>query len=108
MGSRDAPLLDAYSLTVSDVADRVGPSVAAVRVKSARRSGAGSGFLFTPDGFLLTNSHVVRAGQWAGLVPSSQLVASFSDGRSWPRAGSATIPTPTLRCSRSTACHAAP
>jgi S1-C subfamily serine protease len=81
MGSRDAPLLDAYSLTVSDVADRVGPSVAAVRVKSARRSGAGSGFLFTPDGFLLTNSHVVRAGQWAGLVPSSQLVASFSDGR---------------------------
>lgn len=81
MGSRDAPLLDAYSLTVSDVVDRVGPSVAAVRVKAGRRSGAGSGFLFTPDGYLLTNSHVVRAGQPAGRAPSSQLMASFGDGR---------------------------
>jgi S1-C subfamily serine protease len=81
MGSRDAPLLDAYSLTVSDVVDRVGPSVAAVRVKAGRRGGAGSGFLFTPDGYVLTNSHVVRSGRPARPEASAQLVASFADGR---------------------------
>jgi S1-C subfamily serine protease len=81
VGSRDAPLLDAYSITVSDVVERVGPSVAAVRVKAGRRGGAGSGFLFTPDGYLLTNSHVVRAGQPANALPTSQLIASFADGR---------------------------
>ncbi|MDB5873684.1 MAG: degQ [Ramlibacter sp.] len=82
MGSRDAHLLDAYSLTVSDVVDRAGPSVAAVRVEAGRRGGgAGSGFLFTPDGYLLTNSHVVRAGRRARLASSSKLVASFGDGR---------------------------
>jgi S1-C subfamily serine protease len=81
VGSRDTPLLDAYSLTVSDVVDRVGPSVAAVRVKAGRRSGAGSGFLFTPDGYLLTNSHVVRPGQPTDRAPPSQLVASVGDGR---------------------------
>jgi len=64
VGASDAFLLDAYSRTVSDVVDRVGPSVAAVQVGSdASRAGSGSGFLFTPDGYLLTNSHVVRAGQ---------------------------------------------
>ena len=64
MGASDALLLDAYSSTVSDVVDRVGPSVAAVRVNSGtNHAGGGSGFLFTPDGYLLTNSHVVRAGQ---------------------------------------------
>jgi S1-C subfamily serine protease len=83
MGSRDAPLLDAYSQTVADVVDRVGPGVAAVRVEGSRgqRSGSGSGFLFTPDGYLLTNSHVVRAGGRSRPAASTALIASFADGR---------------------------
>ena len=65
MGAPDQFLLDAYSQTVSGVVERVGPGVAAVRTlvgNDPARSGSGSGFLFTPDGYLLTNSHVVRGG----------------------------------------------
>ena len=65
MGAPDQFLLDAYSQTVSGVVERVGPGVAAVRTLAGNdpaRSGSGSGFLFTPDGYLLTNSHVVRGG----------------------------------------------
>jgi S1-C subfamily serine protease len=81
MGSRDTPLLDAYSLAVSDVVEKVGPSVAAIRIQAGRRQGSGSGFLFTPDGYLLTNSHVVRAGRPERPGTDSRLVASFGDGR---------------------------
>jgi S1-C subfamily serine protease len=64
MGATDTFLLDAYSQTVSGVVDRAGPSVAAVRVGGADSAlGSGSGLVFTADGYLLTNSHVVRAGQ---------------------------------------------
>jgi S1-C subfamily serine protease len=64
MGATDSFLLDAYSQTVSGVVDRAGPSVAAVRVGGIGSTlGSGSGFVFTSDGYLLTNSHVVRAGQ---------------------------------------------
>jgi S1-C subfamily serine protease len=65
MGAQDQFLLDPYSRTVSGVADRAGASVAAVNLvrKNAQAAGGGSGFVFTPDGFLLTNSHVVRAGK---------------------------------------------
>ena len=86
MGANDAFLQDAYSRTVSDVVERVGPSVAAVRLLGAggadERLGGGSGFLFTPDGFVLTNSHVVRAGKPPTAArPELRHQVSLADGR---------------------------
>ena len=89
MGATDAFLHDAYSQTVTDVVERVGPSVAAVQLRGADASsdadtqlGGGSGFLFTPDGYLLTNSHVVRAGKApVAARPSVQHRVSLADGR---------------------------
>ncbi len=87
MGANDAFLQDAYSRTVSEVVERVGPSVAAVRMQGAGSAdgdalGGGSGFLFTPDGFVLTNSHVVRAGgSTATSRPAVRHHVSLADGR---------------------------
>jgi S1-C subfamily serine protease len=78
MGAPDAFLLDAYSRTVSEVVERVAPSVAAVRVDGA---GAGSGFLFTPDGYLLSNSHVVSAGRLPKSQSKARVAVSLDDGR---------------------------
>ena len=74
----DGHPLDAYSRIVAGVAERVTPKVASLRVP--RRGGAGeslgSAVVFTGDGFLLTNAHVV------GSAVSG--TASFSDGTSTP------------------------
>src|SRR6476619_862646 len=68
----EAPL-DAYSRVVTDVARRLSPSVANLRVSRGRREGGGSGVVITPDGFVLTSAHVVEG--------SRRGVASFVDGR---------------------------
>ena len=66
----DNALLDAYSEAVSGAVTRVAPAVAHVRVERAKasrwgREGSGSGFIITPDGYLVTNSHV--AGRAAAI-----------------------------------------
>jgi S1-C subfamily serine protease len=82
--ARESEALDAYSRVVVEVAERLAPSVANLRVMRRTRggqvpSGAGSAFALTPDGFLLTSAHVVtgRSGQ---ARPSTGR-ASFVDGR---------------------------
>src|ERR1700691_3848175 len=68
--------LDAYSQIVAGVAERLTPKVASLRVPHGSGEGLGSGVVFTGDGFLLTNAHVV--GRASGGT------AAFDDGTSAP------------------------
>ncbi len=76
----DDALLDGYSNTVAAVAERVSPSVVNIRVQHQRKEGSGegggSGFVITPDGFIVTNSHVVHE--------ATTMTVTLADGRSCP------------------------
>jgi S1-C subfamily serine protease len=71
---RETELLDAYSRAVVGAVDLVGPAVLHIQVESdGRPAGAGSGVLFTPDGYALTNSHVIAGAR--------RIQATSADGR---------------------------
>jgi len=86
-GADERDALDAYSRTVVAVVERVGPAVVSLATtrpvpeRLRRRGlpamhGAGSGVVIAPDGFILTNSHVIRGAQ--------QIEARFADARTMP------------------------
>jgi S1-C subfamily serine protease len=76
-GRQDVELLDAYSQAVITVVDTVGPAVVGISARQNGKqevAGSGSGVIITPDGYTLTNDHVIRGAK--------RLTATLRDGTS--------------------------
>jgi S1-C subfamily serine protease len=100
----DVELLDAYSRAVIKVVDAVGPAVVGISVgqpqSGAEQAGLGSGVIITPDGYILTNDHVVAGAR--------QLTATLSNGAALPAVVVGTDPATDLAVIRVTAAETLP